>query len=178
MAILMALISAVIIADVRVTSDSSNNKVTNFTQSRNLIWGGVVVCGLILIQIIVGTQVRENVDVVKATLGENNRQEIIENLGSVYVTHRVFYYMVAMAVLFFAFLLRGGRKSEQTNFNIRGVRFSTNLMVVSLFGEILLGISMHNFGLPPVLQPLHLLFATLLFSAAYMTTSFLWFKKD
>jgi heme a synthase len=175
MAILMALISAVIIANVRTQTD---NKVTNLTKPRNLIWGGVVVCGLILIQIIIGTQVRENVDVVKAALGENNRSEIINSLGSVYLIHRVFYYVIAAAVLFFAFLLRGGKKLEQTYFGIRGVRFSTNLMVLSLLSEILLGISMHNFGLPPVLQPLHLLFATLLFSAAYMTTSFLWFKKD
>jgi heme a synthase len=175
MAILVALISAAIIAYV---GEQSEGKVTNFTQSRNLIWGGVVVCGLILIQIIIGTQVRENVDVVKAGLGENNREKIIEGLGSVYTTHQLFYYVVAAAVLFFAFLLRGGTKSEKTNFNIRGVRFSTNLMVLSLLSEILLGISMHRFGLPPVLQPLHLLFATVLFSAAYMVTSFLWFKKE
>lgn len=174
MAILVALISAAIIAYIRVQTADENN----FTISGNLIGGGVVVCVLILIQIIIGTQVRENVDVVKAALGENNRSEIIDNLGSVYATHRLFYYIVAAAVLFFAFILRGGIKKENALFGIRGVLFSTILMVAALFGEILLGISMHRFGLPPVLQPLHLLFATVLFSAAYMTTSFLWFKKD
>ncbi|MDZ7876874.1 MAG: COX15/CtaA family protein [Saprospiraceae bacterium] len=174
MAILMALISAVIIAYIRESSDS---EIKNFTISRNLILGGTVVCGLVLIQIIIGTQVRENVDIVKATLGDNHRQEIIGGLDSVYMIHRLFYYVLAAAVLFFAYLLRGGGKSEKTYFSVQGVRFSTNLMVVSLLTEIGLGISMHNFGLPPVLQPLHLLFATLLFSSAYMTTSFLWFKK-
>jgi heme a synthase len=169
MAILVALISAAIIAFVR---EKPQNDVTLTTKSRLLIVGGVVVCGLILGQIIIGTQVRENVDVVKAALGESNRSEIIENLGSVYATHRLFYYVVAAAILLFAFLIRRGNF-----FSVRGVRFSTALMVTSLISEIALGISMHRLGLPPVLQPLHLLFATVLFSATYMTTSFLWFSK-
>jgi heme a synthase len=170
MAILVALISAAIIAFVR---EKPQNDVAIAAIPRSLIIGGVLVCGLILSQIIIGTQVRENVDVVKAALGESNRSEIIDNLGSVYATHRLFYYVVAAAVLFFAFLIRKGNF-----FSIRGVGFSTVLMIISLVSEITLGISMHRFGLPPVLQPLHLLFATVLFSAAYMTTSFLWFKKN
>jgi heme a synthase len=173
MAILVALISASIIAFIR---EKSPEKII-LQKPWNLIAGGVVVCGLVLTQIIIGTQVRENVDMVKAKFSEENRSEIINNLGSVYDTHRLFYYVVAAAVLFFAFLLRGPKKTENSFLNVRGVRFSTNLMVISLFGEVLLGISMHRFGLPPVLQPLHLLFATILFSAAYMTTSFLWFRK-
>jgi heme a synthase len=173
MAILMALISAAIIAWVREKPTEENN----LTISGNLISGGVVVCVLILIQIIIGTQVRENVDVVKAALGEKNHSEIIDNLGSVYSTHRLFYYVVAAAVLFFAFILRGPSKKGISFFTVKGVRFSAILMVLSLICEVILGISMHRFGLPPVLQPLHLLFATVLFSAAYMTTAFLWFKK-
>jgi heme a synthase len=176
MAILVALISAAIIAYVR---EKSTGEVTTSAQSGNLIWMGIVVCVLVLIQIIIGTQVRENVDIVKATFGGNNRSEIIDNLGSVYDTHRLFYYVVAAAVLFFAFMLRGtGKKENSLLFNVSGVLFSTILMTFALICEILLGISMHRFGLPPVLQPLHLLFATVLFSAAYMATSFLWFKKN
>jgi heme a synthase len=173
MAILMALISAAIIAWVREKPAEENN----LTVSGNLIGSGVVVCVLILIQIIIGTQVRENVDVVKAALGDNNRSEIIDNLGSVYATHRLFYYVVAAAVLFFAFILRGPSKKGVSFFTVKGLRFSAILMVLSLICEVVLGISMHRFGLPPVLQPLHLLFATVLFSAAYMTTAFLWFKR-
>jgi heme a synthase len=173
MAILMALISAAIIAHVRIKPSEENN----FAVPWNLIGGGVVVSGLILVQIIIGTQVRENVDVVKAALGEGNRSEIIPNLGSVYDTHRLFYYAVAAAVLFFGFILRGG-KYKPSYLTVRGVRFSVILMIFALFTEILLGISMHRFGLPAFLQPLHLLLATVLYSAAYMTTSFLWFKRN
>ncbi len=174
MAILMALISAAIIADVTIKS----NKVTLFEKPWNLIGGGVVICGLILTQIIIGTQVRENVDIVKAALSANERSEIIPKLGSVYGTHQLFYYILALSVLIFAFLLRGSSKSGQKYFSLNGVKFSTILMVFALLGEILIGISLHRFDLPPVLQPLHLLFATVLFSAAYMTTSFLWVAKN
>ncbi len=169
MAILVALISAAIIAFLR---EKGQGNVTRIVIPSTLIVGGVLVCGLILSQIIFGTQVRENVDVLKAALGEGQRAEIISNLGSVYSTHRLFYYVVAAAVLFFAFILR------KNFFSVRGVRLSTALMVGSLFGEILLGLSLHWYNLPPVLQPLHLLFATVLFSSAYMVTSFLWFKKN
>lgn len=175
MAILVALISASIIAYMR---EKPSMTATTSAKPKRVILGGVFVCGLILTQIIIGTQVRENVDVVKVALGENNRNEIIANLGSVYNTHQLFYYIVALSVLFFAWILRGGKNSERAYFNVVGVRFSTILMVLALFSEILLGISLHRFAMPPILQPLHLLFATLLFSAAYMTTSFLWFKKN
>lgn len=174
MAILMALISAAIIADVKIKS----NKVTLFEKPWNLIGGGVVVCGLILTQIIIGTQVRENVDIVKAALNANERSEIIPNLGSVYKIHQVFYYILTLGVLIFAFLLRGASKSGQKYFSLHGVKFSTILMIFALLGEILIGISLHRFDLPPVLQPLHLLLATVLFSAAYMTTGFLWVAKN
>ena len=175
MAILVALISAATIAYLR---GKPTETVTKIEKPKTLILGGVLVCGLILTQIIIGTQVRENVDMVKVQLGEEQHSEIISNLGSVYATHRLFYYVVAFGVLFFAWILRGGKNKARSFFSIAGVRFSTNLMVFALFCEILLGISMHRLGLPPVLQPLHLLFATVLFSAAYMATSFLWFKKN
>ena len=175
MAILVALISAATIAYVR---GKPIEAVTTFENPKALILGGVLVCGLILTQIIIGTQVRENVDVVKVALGEARHSEIISNLGSVYDTHKLFYYVVTLGVLIFAWILRGAKNKTHSFFSITGVRFSTNLMVFALFGEILLGISMHRLGLPPVLQPLHLLFATVLFSAAYITTSFLWFKKN
>ena len=47
--------------------------------------------GLILIQIILGTQVREMVDVVALKLGNQERASWIESLGTVFYIHRTFF---------------------------------------------------------------------------------------
>jgi heme a synthase len=124
----------------------------------SVFWLGLGVCGIILTQIIIGTQVRENVDAIKMTVEHG---QIIQNLGDIYQTHRWFYYAVAAAVLIWSFLLRGIQN------HISAVKWLNFTLLTVLFSEIAMGIAMHRFGLPPVLQPLHLLFATLLFSAAY-----------
>ena len=46
-----------------------------------LVWGGIGVSLLLLVQVMLGTQVRENVDLVSSALGEANRAEWIPNLG-------------------------------------------------------------------------------------------------
>jgi heme a synthase len=135
----------------------------------SVFWAGLGVCTLILIQIMIGTQVRENVDAIKNSV---EHSQIIQNLGSVYQTHQYFYYVVAAAVLFWAWLLRG---VSATLTSVKWLRIGLLLL---LFSEIGLGIGLHRLGLPPFLQPLHLLFATLLFSVAYVLTSILQWRRQ
>ena len=168
MLILIVLITAVIRAYIREKRQISP---VFAEKPMLLIGGGVIVCSLVLIQIIIGTQVRENVDIVSHALGEGERMGIISNLGSVYDVHRLFYYVVAAGVLLWAWLLRRAR------FFTSSVRFFTVLMLVFLFSEILLGVSMHRFGLPSILQSFHLLLATLLFSSTYTVTILLYLTR-
>ena len=133
------------------------------------------------------SQVRENVDFVADALGEAGRKDWVGQLSSVYHVHRIFYLLVAAAVLAWTWrILLSPMKSEQIPMKsgrgsqlskVRGVRLFTFLTVGTLLSEIGLGISMHKLGIPPMLQPLHLLFATVLFASAYTLTGILYLKS-
>lgn len=119
---------------------------------------GVVV--LTVYQMMVGTQVREMVDTVAVQLGEENRSSWIAELGAPYARHR-FYYILAIALLFWATKLKAFMSQ------IPGMRVLVIALVVLLGGQILLGIAMHYLSIPPALQPLHLLGATLMMACEF-----------
>ena len=167
MLILVVLISAVLIAYTHGGEVSDLLTV----KPMGLVWGGVGVSLLILAQVMIGTQVRENVDLVSSALGEANRHEWIPNLSGVYTFHRTFYYLVTAFTVYWVWLLRGRL------FKIQSIKYFSMALLGLLMSEIAFGISMHNFSIPPILQPLHLLFGTLLFATAYTITGILYLKK-
>lgn len=168
MLILVFLIAAVIMAYTRLSNISG----LLYVKPMSKVWLGVGISVLILIQIIIGTQVRENVDVIAKALGESARGEWVFNLDNVYNTHRNFYYLVAAAIMYWIWLLK-----RMPLFKDRTVKIYSTLLLAILIAEIALGIGMHNFGIPPVLQPLHLLLGTCLFAAAFTLTGILYHKK-
>lgn len=124
------------------------------------VLGGVSVV-LILMQILVGTQVREMVDIVAAELGYERRGEWIEALGVVYSFHKSSYYVVVLSILLWAVNTR--KFFEEVSI----FKWLMVGMVVIVCAEVTMGISMHHFAIPPFIQPVHLLFAILLFSCAF-----------
>ena len=168
MLILVVLIAAVVIAYTR------EGRVSDllYVKPMSKVWLGIGVSGVILTQIILGTQVRESVDLISKTMGESQRGAWIDNLASIYRVHRLFYYVVAAAVMYWIWQLR----SEKV-FKVPSVRLFSMSLLGILICEIAIGISMHRFGIPPVLQPLHLLFGTLLFAAAFTVTSLIYYIK-
>lgn len=103
---------------------------------------------LLFIQVFLGTEVRAAVDRVSSLLP---RSQWIQNLGSVFVTHRTFSWVV---LLFHAILIRKIRKTGTTN------SLSLPLLVLIL-GVFLTGVGMAYLGVPAVLQPLHLTLAAI-----------------
>ncbi|MBX7243102.1 MAG: COX15/CtaA family protein, partial [Bacteroidia bacterium] len=155
----MLTLVALITARVFAFPVSSEKKTENsFTR---LIFMGAGISFLILLQIAIGTQVRENVDVVAKSLGDAQRSQWIENLGAVYRYHTSFYIFLMIAIVFWVFQLKDffGK--------IPGVKGLTIATVIILLSEILAGMMMNAFDIPPVLQPVHLLLATLLFGCSY-----------
>jgi heme a synthase len=132
-----------------------------------IYWGGAAV-GLVLVQIVLGTQVREAVDEIAKASGEAGRESWLDQLGTVYQIHQVSYYSVVIAVI-------GWGRSLRAIFNhlrlVRGLYLSVLLVLV---GEILLGLGMHHLGIPAWMQPSHLLLATLLFGSTFALAASLW----
>ncbi|MEZ4772236.1 MAG: COX15/CtaA family protein [Bacteroidia bacterium] len=122
----------------------------------SLVFTGLFVIVITVIQIVLGTQVREVVDHVAEQLGEESRNRWIDSLGSIYEIHRFFYYLVVAALGFWLYRMKEWLKEP-------GIIQTLMLLAVGvLVSEIILGLGMHHLGIPKVFQPLHLLMATLL----------------
>ena len=137
-----------------------------------LLWIGLGVLVLSMIQIMLGTQVRESIDLVAKELGEAERENWIDKLGFGYNIHKFFYYIVVGSILYWYYKLRPFFDS------VRPLKYLTFLMIGVVGLEILLGLGMHHLGIPPVFQPLHLLFATILFGLELSLTGFLYLMRN
>jgi cytochrome c oxidase assembly protein subunit 15 len=111
---------------------------------------------LLLVQITIGTQVREAIDVVAGTFA---REEWIENLGIVFLIHRSFSWVLVLTFSFIAFKVWKERMVLKS--------FAYVIPAFLLF-SILSGIGMAYAGMPPFLQPIHLAVATISFGTVFL----------
>ena len=109
-----------------------------------------------LVQLLLGTQVRESVDM----LLENgiSRNILIENLPFGFKIHRSFSILIVIltTIMYFQF--------KKLEFKPR--KFTYLFIILGV--EVLFGVGLAYLGLPKVLQPLHLLFSILLFAISGM----------
>ena len=157
MVIVATLITAVYFAASHVKSENASRPQG---LPAHLSWLGIGVVLITLVQILIGTQVREEVDVIAVSLGNGARDTWIDALGSSYTIHKVIWMVVAVGMVIWARNLLKAKVSKQ-------VRFFVYVILGSLFAEILFGMLLSYLSLPPVLQPLHLLLATVMFAAQF-----------
>ncbi len=118
-------------------------------------WLLIAAMAVLLVQILLGTQVREAVDRVA---NELPREVWIANLGIEFIIHRSFSWIVLIVHAGLFVKLRATEGSK---------RFVLTLILLIL-GTILTGIGMAYFGVPPVFQPVHLLLATITFGVQFL----------
>ena len=109
-----------------------------------------------LVQLLLGTQVRESVDM----LLENGigRNILIDNLPVGFKIHRSFSILIVILVTMMYF--------QYKRLEIKPRKFTYLFVVLGL--EVLFGVGLAYLGLPIALQPLHLLFSILLFALSGM----------
>ncbi len=128
--------------------------------SPTLTWLGLGVVLFSMAQILIGTQVRETVDIIAEQNNFENRSTWVDQLGSYYTIHKGIWMILAgMIVVWGRMLLQ--------KVNHRAIRLFVAVMLGSMFLEVGFGISLSYFSLPPVLQPLHLLLANIMFAAEF-----------
>lgn len=116
--------------------------------NRVLILSSVV----LLIQILLGTQVREEVDEVAHRLGEAGRSQWADELGIKFIIHRSFSWVVVLTQLLWYWRFRQEQK--------KGVLASLGNSAIGLTAmQLLTGITLANFGMPAIAQPIHLTIA-------------------
>ncbi len=127
------------------------------TGLRWLLWGALL---FTFGQIILGTQVREEVDQIAAAAGYGQRATWIDKLGSVFESHRT---VSALVVLLNVYV--GYQLWQLTILVLRR-------LVLAIWGvlglEMVAGIVLAYFALPAWVQPVHLTLATLLFGAQFV----------
>ena len=111
---------------------------------------------LFAVQVILGTQVRESVDIVASKLGSDERASWVKQLGIAFYIHRSYSILVFAIHAYFAFIMIKLLKGNRLN------RYVYVLIAFLLF-EILTGIIMYYSAIPPFFQPIHLILATLIF---------------
>lgn len=116
---------------------------------------------LTVLQIVLGIQVREGVDVIDAAFQHENRHLWREQFPVIFYVHRSFSILVLLANGWLAWSLRKHLGKEHLL-----ARTSAVLMGLIVFA-IVLGVSMDRLGMPAVSQPLHLLMANLIFGAQF-----------
>ena len=122
------------------------------------LWAAVL---LTFWQIVLGTQVREQVDVVSAAAGYLNRDTWIAQLGSTFNIHRTVSALVLLLNIYVGYELWQFARPR-----LRRLVTAT-MGIIGL--EILAGLVLSSFALPAAVQPVHLTLATLLFGVQFLT---------
>ncbi|MBD1397821.1 COX15/CtaA family protein [Pontibacter sp. JH31] len=112
------------------------------------------------VQILIGTQVREEIDIVAFDMNGASRELWVDQLGMSFYIHRSFSILLLAIHLYMAYVIY--------KLKDRQLRVLTNWMLFLVAIEIVFGVIMAYFAIPAILQPLHLTFATLLFGMQFL----------
>jgi cytochrome c oxidase assembly protein subunit 15 len=150
------LLLAIIIWIVEISRRSENKIVLQ--KSQDVLLKPLVIVSLIftLIQVYLGTQVRESIDVIAESLNHEQRNLWIDMLPSSFVIHRALS-LIVLAVNAFVLI----RAFDQEN---KAIRKNAQLAGILVLAEIAVGFSFMLFDMPKFLQPTHLMLACFLFA--------------
>lgn len=149
-AIMTVLLYAVFKASPELFSVSLEPKARRF-----LFWSSMVLLVFTLAQLVIGTQVREAVDVIKNADVVPPRDAWLNRVGTLDEFHRTFSWTVFIAGI--AVFYGGVWKTESALVS----RLSAAVMVTVLF-QIGLGAGLYYLGMPPAFQVFHLLLVAVL----------------
>ena len=132
---------------------------------------GFVLLVLSLIQVVIGTQVREGVDLVKETLTPPPRETWLDGIGTIFQIHRVFSWFV---VVIAGVLYSQARSAGITGFTKKVLNGIAILLII----QIAAGIALKHLGMPAVMQVTHLTSVAVLICAEFLFLLILKMKPD
>ncbi|ALL08368.1 cytochrome oxidase assembly protein [Pedobacter sp. PACM 27299] len=113
------------------------------------------------VQVVLGTEVREAIDAISKAMMYNDRASWVGKVGEVFSYHRD----VAILVLILNVVIY---KIVKDKFNGKATALLVgNGIAIVLIIQIVTGLLLSNFALPPYAQALHILFSTALFTLQY-----------
>ena len=124
----------------------------------------LIVIGMTLVQIAMGTQVRQAVDFISHDLVSVDRQFWRDDFPIIFYVHRSFSSLILFTNAWLVWQLR---KNVAKNHPLVRAGFLLFGLIVT---AILAGVSLDRLGMPPVAQPIHLLMANLILGTQF----FMW----
>jgi len=121
-----------------------------------------IVLGLTILQVAMGTQVREMTDFISRAQGEELRSSWIEAMPWFFYVHRSFSAVVLFANLWLARLLVGSLGWQHA------LTRMTLAMIIVIGMAVISGATLGHLGMPALVQPTHLLAAALLFGLQFL----------
>lgn len=116
---------------------------------------------LSVVQIVLGTEVREAIDAISKNLMYNNRGSWVAKVGDLFTYHRDMAVLVAIAnAVIYHFV------KERFNGKATELRVGNGIAIVLII-QIVTGVILSSFALPAYAQALHILFSTVLFTLQY-----------
>jgi cytochrome c oxidase assembly protein subunit 15 len=113
-----------------------------------------------IIQITIGTEVREEIDAVQMMFKELDRGDWLSEVGRIFTYHKDLAILTTLLNVSLFFLVI-------KNIMQNDIRKFTYYIIAFLILQIVTGIALSYFSLPPWAQALHILLATLLFSSQF-----------
>jgi len=116
---------------------------------------------LSIAQIVIGTDVREAVDLIAKSLGDGSKHLWISKIGSIFSYHRdmAIAVVVANGIVYKMVIDRFSGKAAPL--------ITAQAILVALFVQLLSGFALAYISFPPLAQALHILFSTVLFSLQF-----------
>jgi len=147
---------ALVIVALLVYLVHRSNPVEIIAPNANMFSWWLIACmAMLLVQILLGTEVREAIDAIAATIP---RTGWIEAVGGTFIIHRSF--SIIVLVLHVGLILQLKKTQGQKVFPVA--------LIVLILGTILSGIGLAYLAVLPYLQPVHLLLATVTFGVQFL----------
>jgi len=121
----------------------------------------IIALAVSIIQIVLGTEVRETVDAVASHFQGEYRGQWVTEAGNIFITHR----STAIFVVIFNVLLYALVRKEFNRHSLQQQLMSFTFLMIML--QIVSGIILSYCALPPYAQAIHLLLATFIFGAQF-----------
>ncbi len=162
MVLAMVIVTLLLYCAYKTSEDLVKINIDNSLRKK-LYVTAIIILVLSTIQMILGTQVREEIDVIKNSLTDTvpPRSIWIDSLGQIFEIHRTFSWLLAISGGYLGFVLW----KEEITGQLKKVGITN---VALIFAQILIGIGLAYLDVPKILQVLHLVGIALMICCQFL----------
>lgn len=169
MILAMIIVNTLLFASFRAMTESLSIRLSQKAKKRLLLVSGAILF-VTLVQLVLGTQVRETVDVAKNVLGLP-RDQWIDTSDLLYEVHRSFSWLVVILSGWLVY----ENKSQSVPNRLRKTGFVIFALIIL---QMILGLGMERLNIPGTLQLLHLVSVSILICVEFLYMLIVGFSKN